>query len=204
MNAGKEDKASNHPLWSNYMKASEDVITIERNSSGEHYKYTNPFMTNTLWIAAAAQISCRTFGPLSLNKQLADSNYELLCLNIDRSIIFWCGMNILKRKLTRAETSLKGLTAKQGIDNGSQNLAGFLTSETITSHQDASFGSSSFSDPLTYTSMNSNMLSLMPLLSNSTEPHASIDYGDFMANIEQLFPYDISDSWANLDLSHVQ
>lgn len=204
MHTGSESKASNHPLWSKYMKASEDVITIERNSSGEHYKYANPFLTNALWIAAAAQIACRMFGPLSFNKQLADSNYELLCFNIDRSIIFWCGMDILKRRLTRVETSLRGLTAKQGSDNSSQNSAVFPTSETMASHQDASSGSSNYSDPLTYTSMNSNMLSLMPLLSNSTEQHASIGYGDFMAGIEQLFPYDINDSWVNLDLSHLQ
>ncbi|UKZ67876.1 uncharacterized protein TrAtP1_009036 [Trichoderma atroviride] len=166
LNAGNENKVSNHPLWSNYIKASEDVIAIERNSSGEHYKYTNPFMTNTLWIAAVAQIACRMFGPLSLNKQLADSNYELLCLNIDRSIAFWCGTDILKRRLTRVETSLRGLTAKQGSDNSSQNLAGFLTSETMTSHQDASSGSSNFSDPLTYTST----MGILWLVSSSSFP----------------------------------
>lgn len=205
LNTENENKISNHPLWSNYMKASEDVITMVRNSYGEHYKYINPFMVNTLWIAAAAQIACRIFGPSFLDKQLADSNYELLCLNIDRSIIFWCGMDILKRRLTSVETSLKTLTAKQSNDSSLLNLAGLSTSETMASHQDASItGSSNFPDPITYTSMNSNVLSMMPLLSSSIESHASIDYGDFMAGIELLFPYDMKGSWINSDLPHFQ
>ncbi|KAL7905167.1 hypothetical protein GGI35DRAFT_461069 [Trichoderma velutinum] len=191
LNTGNETQIFNHPLWSNYMKASEDVITMVRNSSGEHYKYVNPFMINTLWIAAAAQIACRIFGPLSFNKQLAESNYELLCLNMDRSIIFWCGMDILKRRLTRVEALLKGLTAKQGNDRSPINLTEFMASGMMAYHQDASvIGSSDVSDPLTDTSMNSNILSLMPLLDSSIDPHVSIDYMDFFAGIEQFFPYD--------------
>ncbi|KKO96956.1 hypothetical protein THAR02_10936, partial [Trichoderma harzianum] len=192
---GSENKISNHPLWSNYMKAAEDVITMVRNSSGEHYKYVNPFMINTLWIAAAAQIACRIFGPLSFNKQLAESNYELLSLNMDRSIIFWCGMDILKRRLTRVEALLKGLAARQGNDRSPIDLAGFMTSGMTASHQEAPVtDSSNVSDSITDPSMNSNMLSLMPLLDGSIEPHISIDYMDFFAGIEQFLPYDTYDS----------
>lgn len=57
------------------MKASEDFINIVRNSSGEHYEYINPSMTNNMWIAAAAQMACRMFGPLSLHKQLEHLDY---------------------------------------------------------------------------------------------------------------------------------
>ncbi|KAK4063571.1 hypothetical protein Trihar35433_8279 [Trichoderma harzianum] len=188
---GNENKISNHPLWSNYMKAAEDVITMVRNSSGEHYKYVNPFMINTLWIAAAAQIACRIFGPLSFNKQLAESNYELLCLNMDRSIIFWCGMDILKRRLIRVEALLKGLAARQGNDRSPIDLAGFMTSGMMASHQEAPVTDpSNVSDSLTDPSMNSNTLSLMPLLDGSIEPHVSVDYMDFFAGIEQFLPYD--------------
>ncbi|KAF3056136.1 hypothetical protein CFAM422_012862 [Trichoderma lentiforme] len=195
LKSGNENKISNHPLWSNYMKAAEDVITMVRNSSGEHYKYVNPFMINTLWIAAAAQIACRIFGPLSFNKQLAESNYELLCLNMDRSIIFWCGMDILKRRLTRVEALLKGLAARQGNDRSPIDLAGFMTSGMMASHQEAPVtDSSNVSDSITDPSMNSNMLSLIPLLDGSIEPHVSIDYMDFFAGIEQFLPYDTYDS----------
>ncbi|KAL6689775.1 fungal-specific transcription factor domain-containing protein [Trichoderma pleuroticola] len=195
LKTGDENKISNHPLWSNYMKVSEDVITMVRNSSGEHYKYVNPFMINTLWIAAAAQIACRIFGPLSFNRQLAESNYELLCLNMDRSIIFRCGMDILKRRLIRVEALLKGLAARQGNDRSTINLAGFTTSGMMTSNHDASVtDSSNVSDSQAHPPMNSNMQSLMPLLDSSMEPHISIDYIDFFASIEQFFPYDAYDS----------
>ena len=95
--------------WSNYMSASDEIITVVRNSARDHYKYVNPFLANTLWFGAATQCACKVFGPASFNKRLVTSNLDLLKLTIDRYVLFWGGMEGLKRRLARIETGLQSL-----------------------------------------------------------------------------------------------
>lgn len=111
---------ANSTDWFNYMAAADEIVTVVRNSSVHHYRYVNPFLANTLWFAAAAQCSCRVFGPASLSRhrRLADSNLELLRLTIDRFIDFWGSTEMLKDKLARMESGLKSLMERRnGMDN---------------------------------------------------------------------------------------
>lgn len=111
--------------WSNYMNASDEIVTVVRNSSRDHYRYVNPFLANTLWFAAAAQCACNVFGPPSFNKRLRSSNLDLLKLTIDRYISFWGGMENLRGKLARIETGLQNLMARpNGNGSGSGNGSG--------------------------------------------------------------------------------
>lgn len=107
--------------WHNYMKACDDIVTIVRNSSSDHHKYINPFLINTLWFAASAQIACKVFGPDSINKQLASSNFDLLTLAIDKSIEFWDCVDILKHRLSRIEGRLERLM-QDGQDGDAEAL----------------------------------------------------------------------------------
>ncbi|KAH6844518.1 fungal-specific transcription factor domain-containing protein [Chaetomium sp. MPI-CAGE-AT-0009] len=102
--------------WSNYINASHEIVTVVRNSARDHYRYVNPFLTNTLWFAAAAQVACNVFGPASFNKRLASSNLDLLKLTIERFISFWGGMESLRSKLARIETGLQNLMARPNHD----------------------------------------------------------------------------------------
>ncbi|KAK4032701.1 putative fungal-specific transcription factor [Parachaetomium inaequale] len=107
--------------WSNYINASDEIITVVRNSARDHYRYVNPFLVNTLWFAAAAQCACNVFGPPSFNKRLTGSNLDLLKLTIDRFIAFWGGMQNLQGKLARIETGLQSLMAGPSGGNGGGN-----------------------------------------------------------------------------------
>ncbi|KAK3898786.1 putative fungal-specific transcription factor, partial [Staphylotrichum tortipilum] len=98
--------------WSNYMNASDEIVTVVRNSARDHYRFVNPFLVNTLWFAAAAQCACKVFGPASFNKRLTSSNLDLLKLTIDRFISFWGGMENLQGKLARIETALQNLMSR--------------------------------------------------------------------------------------------
>jgi hypothetical protein len=97
------------------MNASEEIVTVVRNSSRDHHKYVNPFLANTLWFAAAAQCACKVFGPATFNKRLTSSNLDLLKLTIDRFILFYNGMENLKGKLARIEAGLKSLMASGDV-----------------------------------------------------------------------------------------
>ncbi|KAH6649215.1 fungal-specific transcription factor domain-containing protein [Chaetomium tenue] len=98
--------------WSNYINASEEIVIVVRNSARDHFRYVNPFLTNTLWFAAAAQVACNVFGPASLNRRLASSNLDLLKLTIEGFISFWGGMESLRGKLARIETGLQNLMSR--------------------------------------------------------------------------------------------
>ncbi|KAK3987196.1 putative fungal-specific transcription factor [Cladorrhinum sp. PSN332] len=103
--------------WSNYMNASDEIITVVRNSSRDHYRYVNPFLVNTIWFAAAVQCACRVFDPPvvpAFNKRLAGSNLDLLKLTMDRFVEFWGGMESLKGKLARIESGLVSLMGERG------------------------------------------------------------------------------------------
>ncbi|KAK4671665.1 hypothetical protein QC764_607830 [Podospora pseudoanserina] len=124
-NDGRQGEGNNDPRdaqqanseWSNYINASDEIVTVVRNSSRDHYKFVNPFLVNTLWFGAAAQCACKVFGPASFNKRLTISNLDLLKLTIDRYISFWGGMENLKGKLARIETALQSLMAGHGRPN---------------------------------------------------------------------------------------
>lgn len=111
----EQDPANQLP-WKNYMKAAEEIVTIVRNSASNHHQYVNPFLVNTLWFAASAQVACRVFGPSCLNRSLATSNFELLSLIIDRVINFWHAMGSLKVRLLRLEAKLK--TLEMNVSDG--------------------------------------------------------------------------------------
>jgi hypothetical protein len=110
--ANDESRPSDSPSWSNYMKAAENIVMIVRSSSHDHFKYVNPFLSNTLWFAAASQIACKVVGPSSRAEALAASNYDLLALTIQRYISFWCSADILRPRLERIETALQSLMVK--------------------------------------------------------------------------------------------
>lgn len=124
--ASTDSTAQVNSEWSNYMNASDEIVTVVRNSSRDHYKYVNPFLANTLWFAAAAQCACRVFGPPTYNKRLTGSRLDLLKLTIDQFISFWDGMDNLKNKLARIEARLKNLmdTPANGTEGGQEPGAG--------------------------------------------------------------------------------
>jgi Fungal specific transcription factor domain len=99
--------------WSNYINAADEIVTLIRNCSKEHYKYANPFLMNTIWFAGAAQCAIKVFGPSSFDKRVTESNLALLRLTIDRYIAFWQSAETLSAKLGRMEAGLKSLMGKE-------------------------------------------------------------------------------------------
>lgn len=95
------------------MNVPENIVATIRNSSHEHVKYVNPFLTNVLWFAAAAQTVCQIIGPPSRAKMLASPNYDLLELTIERALSFWDIADGLKPRLAEIESALRSLIPKE-------------------------------------------------------------------------------------------
>lgn len=99
--------------WNCYLNAAQELVSIVRNSSPNHVQHVNPFLSNTVWLAATAQIVSRLFGPPRNHPRLAESNLDLLQKNIDAYISFWGVSKTLQQKLKAIETKLESFLGQE-------------------------------------------------------------------------------------------
>ncbi|KIM93350.1 hypothetical protein OIDMADRAFT_149740 [Oidiodendron maius Zn] len=90
-----------------YAEAAEEVLMIITRSSGNHIHYVNPFLSSTVWLAAAVQLVYKYFGPLGTSKSLTESKFEVLQLNYTQFVNHWKMSANLLRNLEGLETTLK-------------------------------------------------------------------------------------------------
>ncbi|RDL38598.1 uncharacterized protein BP5553_02938 [Venustampulla echinocandica] len=82
-----------------YCEAADEVLRVIHGSSEVQYKYVNPFMSNTIWLAAAVQLLHRELGAPGAEKDLANSNFEVLCMTHDQFVSYWNMSNALPQNL---------------------------------------------------------------------------------------------------------
>jgi hypothetical protein len=93
-----------------YIAASDSVVDIVQRTSGSHYKFVNPFIANTIWLAAAVQLLHRELiPPQSVDKVLICSNFELLCMTYRQFVKYWDISATLQKNLDTLEEELKNL-----------------------------------------------------------------------------------------------
>ena len=104
--------------WSLYLAAATEIVTIIRNSSTDHVKYVNPFLVNTIWLAAAAQIVSKIFQPPLAERRVAESNLDLLTMNLNCYVRFWGVSSTLQQKLSALGTRLQSFRCQDKSDRG--------------------------------------------------------------------------------------
>jgi hypothetical protein len=104
--------------WNVYLAAASEIVNIVRNSSPKHVRYVNPFLSSTIWLAAAAQIVSRKIGPHLVNRRVAESNFDLLQMNLDAYVSFWGVSSSLQQKLKVLAAKLE--TVKTGPNDIAQ------------------------------------------------------------------------------------
>lgn len=102
----KGPSAGDREAWEHYVDAADKIVKVVRNSSQEHVRYVNPFLANTIWLAAAAQVVARLFGPPSIDRRLAASNFDVLRGTLNLYVSFWGICGELKTKLDNLEYKL--------------------------------------------------------------------------------------------------
>jgi hypothetical protein len=188
------------------MMAAENIVKIVRNSSRDHIKYVNPFLTNTLWFAAASQIACKVVGPSSRAGALAGSNYDLLALTIERYISFWCSTGILKPKLERIETALSNLMVKDAQDAANDGSPGERDDATLVESNYVEAGqvptqphasSASLIQPglnLSEGPVEADQLSFMAMFQAGNESNCPSQHV-VLEDLEHFLPYGVDELW---------
>jgi hypothetical protein len=91
--------AFNQSAWNHYLAAASEVVTLIRSCSPRHINYVNPFLSSTIWLAAAAQIVSKHIGQSLIDRRVADSNLDLLQTNMNATISTWGVSSALRQKL---------------------------------------------------------------------------------------------------------
>jgi hypothetical protein len=98
--------SSDRQAWEHYLDAGDRIVSVVRNSAQVHVHYVNPFLANSIWFAAAAQVVSRLFGPPSVDRRLAASNFDVLRWTLNLYVSFWGVCSTLKQKLDGLESRL--------------------------------------------------------------------------------------------------
>ncbi|KAJ4361119.1 uncharacterized protein N0V89_001688 [Didymosphaeria variabile] len=114
-----------------YFEAADNILNIVDRSSDEHYRYMNPFLASTVWLAAAVQLVRKEFGSASTNKTLAKSKYEVLFLMYNQYVRYWNISTALGQNLDALEHQLGRFHESQqaGGGGGLANNTGRIPSE---------------------------------------------------------------------------
>lgn len=75
--------------WRDYMATADEVVHTVRNSHIDHIQYGHPLLANTVWIVAAVELLQKVYAESGDKRQLAQSNFDLLRLALDRHRKFW-------------------------------------------------------------------------------------------------------------------
>lgn len=120
--------------WAKYIDAATLTATMIRSCSPQHHKFVNPLIVNAVWFAAASLVVSKLFGPANFDSQLAQSNFDLLVVTLNKYEAFWQIPKVLKYKLRNLEDTLKHLQPKgtvtplveQSVEHTSIPLASVL------------------------------------------------------------------------------
>lgn len=104
------------------IEASNNICTIIKNSSQDHVQHVNPFISSTVWFAAAAQLSYKFITPPGTNMELIEAKVDLLRKNCQQYAEFWNTPDALLENLSTLETHLERQLGKQS--SASKNTTG--------------------------------------------------------------------------------
>jgi hypothetical protein len=93
-----------------YLQASQNVVNIIQRTQSNHYKFVNPFLANTIWLATAVQILKRELLQADTSeRELSASNAELLRMTYLQFESYWGISNMLERNLSALEVELNNI-----------------------------------------------------------------------------------------------
>jgi hypothetical protein len=116
-----QDKAANGQYRASglaldqYFEAADEILAIINRCHEEHFRYVNPFLASTVWLAAAAQLLSKVFDTSNTDTSLARSKFEVLYLLHKEFVSYWGistalqeNLNTLEARLERVNNRLSG------------------------------------------------------------------------------------------------
>lgn len=89
-----------------YLEAAENILAITNSCSDNHISCVKPFLASTIWLATAAQLVYKKFGPTDYNQDLIESKFDILFMQCQRYTKFWDTPGALLQNLKSLRTHL--------------------------------------------------------------------------------------------------
>ncbi|OAL29978.1 hypothetical protein AYO22_01884 [Fonsecaea multimorphosa] len=105
--------------WERYLGAAEEIMRVVRNASPNHIRYGHPLLACTFWICAATQLFKKAFAQDEAERELAQSNFDLLRLTLDHSHKFWKTSELMLKNIDTLASRLGELGARLADSQGS-------------------------------------------------------------------------------------
>ncbi|EXJ56337.1 uncharacterized protein A1O5_12604 [Cladophialophora psammophila CBS 110553] len=134
--------ADDQAAWEKYLEAAEEIMRVIRNASPNHIRYGHPLLACTFWIVAATQLFKKAFAKDETERELAQSNFDLLRLTLDHSHKFWKTSELMIKNIDTLALRLTELNARLADSQAGGHDALECLNETDLS----GFNASSFED----------------------------------------------------------
>lgn len=72
-----------------YLEAADNILAITNSCSDNHIRFIKPFLASTIWVAAAAQLVYKKFGPINSNQELLESKFDILFMQCQAYTKLW-------------------------------------------------------------------------------------------------------------------
>jgi hypothetical protein len=187
--------------WTRYLDAADNMVLLLRNSSPDHIQYVNPFLANTIWMAAAVLLVYRFLGPAKSERtvRLVESKYDLLHSTFTQFADWWNMAPALGEKLTYLQLRLHQLYGAKEPSQGQNKSFPQRNSKPATQEKDEvhrnPFGILEEQQPVFPRLTTPD--SLMQVSMDDTN-----DQLGEMGNVDLSNPYDVSmDDFLNLKMS---
>jgi hypothetical protein len=93
-----------------YFEAADNVVSIIRCCSDDHFKHVNPFHASIAWLAGAVQLLHRSrLLDDSSDSDFIKSNFDLLCLTYQKTVDFWHMSKVPLRNWETLENGLENI-----------------------------------------------------------------------------------------------
>ncbi|EXJ83040.1 hypothetical protein A1O3_06857 [Capronia epimyces CBS 606.96] len=96
-------------VFEKYFEAADEVVALVSRSSDVQCRYVNPYLANTIWLAAAVQIIHRALAQTNSERELINSNFELLSLTYNQFVSFWGMSDTLQKNLEAIEEEVESM-----------------------------------------------------------------------------------------------
>ncbi|KIW56451.1 hypothetical protein PV05_05110 [Exophiala xenobiotica] len=111
-----------------YSEAFDEIVSLVGRSYEEHYKYVNPFVANTIWLASAMQLWYRELASLDKSdRDFTNSKQELLSVTYNRFVSEIRNLQSKPQKGKRGSRTRRPSVAKSRASNAS--VAGVVTND---------------------------------------------------------------------------
>ncbi|KAH6999323.1 fungal-specific transcription factor domain-containing protein [Ilyonectria destructans] len=90
-----------------YFEAADNILMIVNRSCENHIQYINPFLSSTIWLAAAVQLVRKQFGGPSTKTALFKTRFDVLYLTYKQCVSFWDTQTAMQQNLESIEAQLE-------------------------------------------------------------------------------------------------